>query len=252
MINAYGVRVLPEVLKPLFPDWDKEYTNVHGRVVGGTTVASGGRPFQVLLARSGSFTCGGSFIASNKVATAAHCVYGYESSPTTFTVRYNTLTQTGGSTITVSSISRHASYSSSTIDYDYAVLTLASSFTPGTNAAVITIATATPASGASGIVSGWGRTVGGGSVSSSLLQTTLSVQTTAACQSAMGSINTITARMLCGFTSGRGSCNGDSGGPYTVNGQLVGIVSWGVSGCLTSYPSVFAHAVSQRSWLLAQ
>jgi len=245
---------LPDELKAQHPDWTRWSPSGKNlaRVVGGTQVTSGGRPFQILLARGGSFTCGGSFIASNKVLTAAHCVVGYESSPTTFTVRYNTLTQTGGSVITVSSISRHASYSSSTIDYDYAVLTLQQAFTPGTNAAIVTIATSNPANGVASVASGWGRTTGGGSVSSNLLYADLSIVAQTQCQTAMGSINTITARMICANASGKGVCNGDSGGPLTVNGQQVGIASWVVSGCLTTYPSAFANAVNQRTWILAQ
>jgi trypsin len=250
---AYGQRLpFPEDLKEKIPDWDKETPPTIQRIIGGTAVANGGRPFQIMLLRSGSFTCGGSFIANNKVLTAAHCVAGSESSPTLFTVRYNTLSASSGSTVSVSRISRHASYSSSTIDYDVAVLTLASNFSPGTNAAVVTLASSAPASGAAAIVSGFGRTSGGGAVSSVLLQTTLNIVAQATCQQTYGSINTITARMVCANASGKGSCNGDSGGPLTVGGQQVGVVSWGVSGCLTTYPSVFANSVNLRSWITSQ
>jgi secreted trypsin-like serine protease len=250
--HAFLKLPLPEELKAKHPDWRSWTPNPRSRVVGGTPVQSGGRPFQILLARSGSFTCGGSLIASNKVLTAAHCVYGNENSPTLYTVRYNTLTQTGGQVITVSKISRHAQYNPNTIDYDYAVLTLAQAFTPATNAQLVTIATSEAAHQAPSVASGFGRTVGGGAVSQNLLQTDLNIVGQSQCQSAMGSINTITARMNCANASGKGVCNGDSGGPLTVNGQQVGIASWVVSGCLTTYPSVFANAVNGRSWILAQ
>ncbi len=47
------------------------------RIVGGTAVPSGGRPFQVVLLRSNSFVCGGSLINAQTVLTAAHCIDGY-------------------------------------------------------------------------------------------------------------------------------------------------------------------------------
>ena len=66
----------PEALKAKIPGWDRETPAHVQRIIGGSAVANGGRPFQILLLRSGSFTCGGSLIGSNKVLTAAHCVYG--------------------------------------------------------------------------------------------------------------------------------------------------------------------------------
>lgn len=225
-------------------------------IVGGTPAANGEAPWTVAVLRSGSFTCGGALIATNKVLTAASCVYGSESSPATFSVRYNSKTLTGGSTITVSKISRHASYNSSTIDYDVAVLTLASAFTPGTNAAVIQVASSEPTSGTVATVAGWGRTSGGGAVSNTLLKADLNIVARATCQSTYGSLNSITARMLCANAQNRGMCGGDQGGPLmiAVDGkyQLVGIMSWGVSGCLTTYPSVFSNVVNLRSWIVSQ
>ena len=46
------------------------------RVVGGTNAVSGEAKHQIALLAGGSFTCGGSLIASRTVLTAAHCVYG--------------------------------------------------------------------------------------------------------------------------------------------------------------------------------
>ena len=55
----------------------KQNKIVHlNRIIGGKQVEVGGAPYQVALFRSGSFICGGSLIAPNKVLTAAHCVYG--------------------------------------------------------------------------------------------------------------------------------------------------------------------------------
>jgi trypsin len=219
------------------------------RVVGGSTVAAGGRPYQIGLFRSGSFSCGGSWISSNQVLTAAHCTSG--ASASVLTIRYGSLSQTGGTQIQVSSIRQHASYNSNTIDYDMSVLTLASSISPGTNAAIGTLAASgsDPASGAAVIVSGWGRTSGGGSTSSALLQASLNIVARATCNSAWGS-QTVTARMICAHNSARSACNGDSGGPLTQNGVIVGVVSWGPSGCTSAtLPTAYASVGNLRSWI---
>ena len=46
---------------------------------------------------------------------------------------------------------------------------------------------------------------------------------------------------------------GDSGGPMVCtqlgNKVLAGVTSWGVSGCGTSYPSVYARVSNYRLWL---
>jgi len=224
---------------------------VLSRIVGGSTVSSGGRPYQIALFRSGSFTCGGSLISSRTVLTAAHCVDGVSAS--VLTVRYNSLTySSGGTTATVSAVNRHASYSSSTIDYDIATLTLTSAFSPGTNAAVATLATSgsDPASAASVIVSGWGRISSGGALSSSLLQATLAVVSRTDCSSRWGSTNSITARMFCAHSTTQSACNGDSGGPITQSGTQVGVVSWGSSSCLhATLPNVYASVGNLRTWI---
>ncbi|KAL0111983.1 hypothetical protein PUN28_013307 [Cardiocondyla obscurior] len=47
----------------------------------------------------------------------------------------------------------------------------------------------------------------------------------------------------------KGSCHGDSGGPLTVGGKLVGLVSW-ANGCAsTSYPTVYTRVVSYLDWI---
>ena len=44
---------------------------------------------------------------------------------------------------------------------------------------------------------------------------------------------------------------GDSGGPLTLNGVLVGVVSWGSSQCRHDvYPNVYANVATLRTWIL--
>ena len=69
---------LPEEIQKLHPHLLHEpITSPFAKIVGGSNAASGSAPYQIALFNSGSFSCGGSFITSNSVLTAAHCVYGY-------------------------------------------------------------------------------------------------------------------------------------------------------------------------------
>lgn len=45
---------------------------------------------------------------------------------------------------------------------------------------------------------------------------------------------------------------GDSGGPLTVNGKLVGLVSWAMGCALTDYPTVYTRVASHLNWIKAK
>jgi len=244
---------LPEVLQEKYgyvmEDDPPEMYETLNRIVGGGPVASGGRPYQIALERSGSFTCGGSWISSRTVLTAAHCVDGV--SPNLLQVRYNTLIRTSGPVVAVTTVNRHPNYSSSTIDNDVATLIVASAFTPGTNAAIVTLVAAgsDPNTGAA-TVSGWGRLTGGGALPNELQQADLNLMDRSECSSRWGSTNAITTRMICAHDTSRSACNGDSGGPFTVNNVQQGVVSWGSSSCLhATLPNVYANVGTLRDWI---
>lgn len=60
--------------------------------------------------------------------------------------------------------------------------------------------------------------------------------------------------MFCAgsFTSEFDSCNGDAGGPLVANGQLIGLVSWGMGCAEWGYPGVYTSISALRPWIETQ
>ncbi|XP_012242206.1 chymotrypsin-2 [Bombus impatiens] len=63
--------------------------------------------------------------------------------------------------------------------------------------------------------------------------------------------NVIHNTQLCAYdnTTVKGHCDGDSGGPLTVNGKLHGIVSWSKNCANVVYPSVYTRVSSYLNWI---
>ena len=102
---------------------------------------------------------------------------------------------------------------------------------PGARPAVLTGAGVLTAPGTPLRVSGYGitDTLPGGSPQ--LQSTGLMAVSDPDCQSFFGA-DLDRPTMLCAIAPGSDSCNGDSGGPLTLNdGTLVGLVSWGPETC---------------------
>ncbi|MCC3769017.1 serine protease [Streptomyces sp. UNOC14_S4] len=227
-------------------------------IEGGTPAGSGEDLWDVaFLHLDGSLACAGSVIGPTAIVTSASCVDGESGIDPVF--RYGSHDDTsGGSVATVGRVVIHPNYNSRTHDYDIAVVRPLLPLTLGTTAQPIALPAqgTEPAPGTGETVSGWGRVSGSGSLSTDLLQTTLPAVARSTCQSAWGSVNTITARMICAGTLGQnvGPCDGDRGGPLVAgsgsSAVLVGLVSWGPSGCsYSSSYSVYANVGNVRSWI---
>ncbi|KAE8165727.1 trypsin-like cysteine/serine peptidase domain-containing protein [Aspergillus tamarii] len=226
------------------------------RIVGGTPAAPEQFPYQAAVYESGKYICGGTIIASNKILTAAQCVYGSETSPFSFSIRYGSLSRSGGQSITVSKISRHGQYNNLTMAYDVAVLTLASAITPGPNFSLAKLAKNTPEAGASCSVSGWGRTSPDGALSEDLQVANVNIIDHAVCVEKYSPPHVVDRRMICaGASDGRrGACTGDVGSPLIdqSSGQQVGIVSWSKGCGDDSQPDIYTNTAELSNWILSQ
>ncbi|GLH15204.1 uncharacterized protein GBIM_19572 [Gryllus bimaculatus] len=185
--------------------------HLDGRIVGGNTTSVAHFPYQISLQHNDRHVCGGSIINSHWVLTAGHCMIHPLSE---YSVRAGSNTpNANGSIYNVSRAVRHAR------------LPVPSNLAPKCKP------------------SPW-RSTGPPLAAKPLSPAGAPLQR-------YYNGRTISARMLCaGFTSGgKDSCEGDSGGPLVINGEQVGIVSWGYGCARPNYPGVYSSVANLRSWI---
>jgi secreted trypsin-like serine protease len=220
------------------------------RIVGGEATDIKQHPWQVALT-IGNNLCGGAIVAQKWVLTAAHCV---RPSPKLSEVKAKadaTDYTRGGIWTEIEQIVVHENYNPSTNENDLALIKLKAP----TAGRVIPLATpALPVPNGQPLeVTGWGRTVEGGTPATGLLKANVPYVDNAACNVVYeGSIK---PGMLCaGYREGGvDACQGDSGGPLvwrTPDGPvLVGVVSFG-EGCARKLKyGVYTRVSAYRDWI---
>ena len=207
-----------------------------------------------LQTNSGYHFCGGALVREDYVITAAHCVQGDSPSQVKVKIGLHNVNGTQGSiTRSVSQIIIHPSYSSWSLNNDYAILRLSQ---PVTNFEPIQLVTDTShdEEPVMATTMGWGATQSGGWGSNILLEVDVPIDDS--CGNYSNS--DITNNMVCaGFnTGGYDSCQGDSGGPLIMTNsdgeyELIGIVSWGYGCAEPGYPGVYAKVHSRLDWFFS-
>jgi secreted trypsin-like serine protease len=107
------------------------------------------------------------------------------------------------------------------------------------------------AAGRSGIVSGWGET-DKSEVSPRLQEARVPIVARKTCNGPGSYDGRIGETLLCaGEHAGeRDACGGDSGGPLSVDGRLVGLVSWGPNGCGQPFRyGMYARVAKLHGWV---
>lgn len=219
--------------------------------MGGENGTLGQFPFQVSLRnpRNRHF-CGGSILSERWVITAAHCAVGQNVSD--IIVAVGTIQIKEGVIYELDQIFVHEKYDSSTIQNDVSVLKTAKEIVFNANARPIAIRSTYTNEAEVATASGWGLTKYPGEVPDILQFLAVKTLNNEKCAQELDTLigTNIYNGSLCTLThhSGQGMCMGDSGGPLTVNGELVGLVSWGIP-CGRGFPDVFTRVSVFAEWI---
>ncbi|XP_062137430.1 hypodermin-A-like [Drosophila sulfurigaster albostrigata] len=240
---------------PIGPEFLLKKGPINNRIVGGKYTQIEAIPWQVSLQILGRYHCGGVIYSKNTIITAAHCVHNNDSKlldSEFFDVRVgSSISNNGGSVIKVAKITVHDHYiniNNKKAEYDIALLLLSSPLEMGPTVKAIPLAESVPNDGATVLVSGWGRTETE-PVAKYLKSVYVNIVNREECARAYNT--EIIKATICAASPWKGFCRGDSGGPLTYNGKLVGIVSFGpTKPCGNpSLPGVYTDVVELRKWI---
>ncbi|XP_016970938.2 serine protease SP24D-like [Drosophila rhopaloa] len=228
-------------------------SEIEPRIVGGTKAKEGQFPHQISLRLRGEHFCGGVIISSTHVITAAHCVkHGDSVVPADlWTVQAGSLLlSSGGVSIPVATVTVHPNYNRR--GHDLAVLRLQSPLTFDPNIAAIQLASEDPPHGATVDISGWGQISQNGPFSNSLLFVQVTMLARQTCR--RWYYPQLPETMICLLhPRDRGACFGDSGGPATYGGKVVGLASLLIGGgCGRAAPDGYERISQLRTWITEQ
>jgi V8-like Glu-specific endopeptidase len=245
-------------------------------IVGGKGTDIRSVPWQVFVYRDapgpGGYICGGSFISTRWIITAAHCVTDEvgaviaTSELTVYSGMSNLLKISASHESLVTQIQPHPAYSAATVINDIALVELAGPVTFGSRRTAITLpfdadATTWPAHKTAVKISGWGRVSTNGSSPNGLRSATINVKGGPLDASKCGEWSLAAqydpVQNLCAGwkRNGKDICQGDSGGPYAikVNGlwTLAGVTSFNSGQCgKSALPGIAVRITTFRDWLI--
>lgn len=239
-------------------------------IIGGRDALPGEFPYQISLQVTPTFgakyhTCGGTILDSTHIVCAAHCVRGQVISQLEVVAGAQNMkvVEPEQQRVKVASVVWHPDYNSNTISHDASIITLATPLTFNNRVQALRLASHNQVPLGKCSNTGWGNARPGGGtpaiVPDALQTVDLEIIDDERCRTIYQNINRVDHTMVCAgdFAGGKGSCNGDSGGPLTCqdeNGHyLAGIVSWGMQPCAqASYPTVFGRVGFFSNWLKNQ
>ncbi|XP_074060713.1 transmembrane protease serine 9 [Macrotis lagotis] len=230
------------------------------KIVGGFDAAKGEVPWQVSLKEGSRHFCGATVVGERWLVSAAHCFNHTKMDIVKAYLGTTSLTGADGSAVKVSikSVVLHPSYNPVILDFDVAVLELASPilFNKYIQPVCLPLAIQKFPVGRKCMISGWGNThEGNGSKPEILQKASVGIIDQKTC-SVLYNFS-LTDRMICaGFLEGKiDSCQGDSGGPLACEETpgvfyLAGVVSWGIGCAQAKKPGVYSRMTRLKDWIV--
>lgn len=225
------------------------------RIVGGEETSIEEHPYQISLLHYGDHICGGAVITEYMALTAANCMW-FPDNPEDYMIMAGaTLIDCDGKE-QVRELVRllpHPLYRQNPKTNDIGLLYWLKPLVYGANVSPVGLPLqGDPVPyGHNANVTGWGTVREGKEepLSFRLRVATIPILSNDECQKFLG--NAILNDIFCAGApgGGRDACKGDSGGPLTVNGEQLGIHSFGDGCAKLNTPGVYTRIASFADWI---
>lgn len=232
---------------------------IEPRIIGGEKTDIAKHPYLCSVrfrqTQSGPYyhMCAGSIYSERVIITGAQCLMNQvQDDHVMVVVGANTRNGTDGMPYPAAKLIAHPNYSYLTVDYDIGIIILDVPLTFNRlDARPITILPTRPAVGRLGTLPGWGYREEFGWSGYYLEDVQVPIVSTADCENAY-EVGDITPRMICAgyiHSGGKDGCQGDTSGPLVFDGQLIGLLSWGLGCGRPGFPSVYTYVPALQQWI---
>ena len=214
-------------------------------IIGGDNVVPGSLPFYGHF--QGVTMCGGALIHEDIFVTAAHCLEnGF---PSLITIGATTTSgTTEGQQVAVCAGLIHPNNNMKAMENDIAILKLCDPVSVTAYADYNTNPSYPSSTGEDLFIVGFGRTNPTGNLSPSLKKAKVDYLNNDTCKARYSQFEG--EQNICADAPLAGICYGDSGGPLLDgNNLLVGLASFIIDTCGSSYPDFFTRVSTYSSWL---
>uniref|UniRef100_T1PJ79 Trypsin n=1 Tax=Musca domestica TaxID=7370 RepID=T1PJ79_MUSDO len=220
-----------------------------GRIVGGEDAPLGFAPYQVSIQSIfGTHLCGGAILDPEWIITAAHCVQDYPLDVLRVITGTNNWHEPGAVRQLAIAIP-HCRHDQPEFHNDIALVHLNEPLVFDNLTNKIELSHEVLKEGDVVTITGWGVTRLNGYPPDLLQKWDFNFIPHEECRRRWDNDEGVGVGHICSMTrEGEGACNGDSGGPVTFKGKLVGLVNWGAP-CARGKPDMHASTVYYRDFI---
>jgi len=254
---------------PHIGDLREILSNRTGKITGGSDADIANYPYMAALTIKTSALkyvpfCGGAFLDSETILTAAHCLEDVDASDIYVVTGVSDVSKIIGRQVKqAASIEIHRRYrkTSLSLDWDIAIIKLTSPMASFTPIGIVQEGSDDDAEGTSCTLAGWGS-VGDEEDAEQLQVGQFTVGSDRECRQFWRRYNWqargrfrlfwVKSRQICAQDTTAAPCFGDSGGPLVCNGKVAGLDSIGNPNCSPEIPEVFTRVSALNDWINAR